>query len=281
MWDSLLENVVYSSAWLAAGLASLTFFVSHALSVDAGWSPAALVFASTLLIYNLDHLADTHVQESRDQRANAFMRRRGVGLVALSGLATLALFIAAPAAARWVFGAYTTVGALYGVPVVPARRGGRWVRIRLKEVAGMKGWLVGASIVTAVVGLPLAWAGAATPLLALPLALFLFIFTASNVHMFDVRDLDSDREAGVSTLPLQLGVLRTRQLLVLLNLAVSAMALVTGLAPAHPELLIGAALTISYVLSLSARTPRAVYGILVDGCFFAPILLTILHESKF
>jgi 4-hydroxybenzoate polyprenyltransferase len=273
---------VYSSAWVAGALASIAAFACHVLGVTA-WEPAALVFASGMFIYNLDHVADARVQEIPDAEAQRYFRHPLVLLLLVgSAVATGLLVGQAPRPAQWIFGGYASVGLLYGLPVlpVPTRAGLRWRR--LKEIPWFKGWLVAGTITTGTVLLPAAWGGAPIGLDLLPLAIFVFVFGATNTHMFDVRDLASDERSGVHTLPVAVGVRRTKLALVLLNLVMLA-ALTWGWGAAtvgqHPAVAISLAVSILYVLLLDEDTPRQVYGVAIDGCWYLPFLLSALPHG--
>jgi REP element-mobilizing transposase RayT len=64
---------------------------------------------------------------------------------------------------------------------------------------------------------PLAYANAGFTLSAGLTTFFLLIFVGTNSHLFDVRDLKSDRQADMLTLPRLLGVDRHRQFWFALN----------------------------------------------------------------
>lgn len=279
---SFLHVFVYSSVWVAGALASIAVFTCHVLGIEA-WQPAALVFASGMFIYNLDHVADARVQEIPDAVAQRYFRHPLVLLLLVaSAIGTGLLVSDAPRAAQWAFGAYASVGLLYGLPVlpVPTRSGLTWRR--LKEIPWFKGWMVAASITTGTVLLPVAWGGVPLSVELLPLAIFVFVFSATNTHMFDVRDLGSDEESGVHTLPVAVGVRRTKMALILLNLVVlGALCWGWGAATvgAHPAVAMSLAVSILYVLLLDEDTPRPVYGVAIDGCWYLPFLLSALPHG--
>ncbi len=95
---------------------------------------------------------------------------------------------------------------IYGLPLLPLKRGGirRWYR--LKDIPGAKAWIVAGIITYAVLAIPLAYAAVKPDSIATLLALFLLILTNTNSHLFDVRDVTSDQKKGVLTLPLLVGV---------------------------------------------------------------------------
>jgi 4-hydroxybenzoate polyprenyltransferase len=280
--SSFLHVFVYSSAWVAGALASIAVFVCHVLGVTS-WEPAALVFASGMFIYNLDHVADARVQEIPDEVAQRYFRHPLVLLLlVVCAVATGLLVSGAPPRAQAVFAGYASVGLLYGLPVLPTPSGDGIQWRRLKEIPWFKGWMVAASITAGTVLLPVAWAGLPFSAELLPLAVVVFVFSATNTHMFDVRDLVSDESCGVPTLPVAVGVRRTKQALVLLNLVVLA-ALAWGWGVdslgAHPAVPMSLAASIAYVLMLDEHTPRNVYGIAIDGCWYLPFVLSVIPHG--
>ncbi len=131
----------------------------------------------------------------------------------------------------------------------------------------------------AVVAVPLAYANAGLDRSAILISLFLLIFIGTNSHLFDLRDVRSDFNKGVLTLPLMIGIKETRLLFTALNLLVLLGAIwywVSELAILSP-LTIGLAtlINIAIVWLPTPETPRNIYNIWIDGCLFLPILLNI------
>ncbi len=279
IYQRLLQIFVYPSLWVAGAIASLTFFVQKTLALNADWRPAALIFCAALLPYNLDRVLDTFVQKIPDSKTQAFFQKPVVLLILLvAAVSTSTLIYQAPSAARWV-SLGGLVPLIYGLPLFPGRSLSGSVRwYRLKDIPGAKAWLVCGSITYAVVGLPLGYAAQCPDLSAVITALWLLIFVGSNSHMFDVRDVESDRQQGVSTLPLLAGVSGARMILTILN-GLSGALLAWGWAsglqvPRAAIALPATLLTLIYIWTLTPKTPRQVYNIWIDGVLFLPALLT-------
>ncbi len=281
-WAGFLAVFIYSSVWVALGMASLTLFAFHVLGVEVAWEIPSLVFVSGLFIYNLDHVADAQVQAMPDAKAKEYFQSGAVlVLVTLSALATGVLVGQSEPEVQWVFAGYGTIGLLYGLPVLPWRSKRTGERLRLKDVPWIKGWLVGGAITLATVGLPVAVSGLESGQMVTPLALFLFVFTATNVHMCDVRDLESDNAVGLRTLPSAAGVAGAKGLLLLLNLVLllaMCWGWAAGVTELHPEVMIAGAFTVLYVLILKEGTDRLIFEIVCDGCFYLPALLVTSHQ---
>ncbi|MGF1514378.1 MAG: prenyltransferase [Elainellaceae cyanobacterium] len=279
LYDAFLVLAVYSNIWVAAAIASLVPFVQTTLGLGLDWRPIALIFASALVPYLLDRLIDAYVQKIPDQRAQIFFRRPApLALFAIASLATATLIYRAPAQVQLVcLGGLVPL--LYGLPLFPGRDqdGPRWYR--LKDIPGSKAWIVCSTITYAVVAVPLAYASQPfTPAVA-SVALFLLVFIGSNSHVFDIRDIQSDRRKGVMTMPVLLGTWRTRWVLTALNLGMlGLLILVRCRACVGPALIIvlpATAVTLVYIWLVNPRTPRNVYNIWVDGALFLPLALLV------
>ena len=283
LYQRFLEISIYPSIWTAAGVASLTYFVQETLGLPHDWRAVALIFATALLFYNLDRLLDSSIQPIPDAKAQSFVLHPGFKLLLLvTALAVGLLLYQAPATVRLVScgGLFPLI---YGMPLLPWARGQNLRWYRLKDVPGAKAWIVAGVITYALVAVPLAYADGVFDQSALLTALFLLIFTGTNSHLFDVRDLDSDREKGVLTLPLIVGVRVHRLIWTCLNLGLLAFLgwfWATGLnSPALEVVLPVLAIDLSFIWLLNPDTPRNVYNIGLDGCLFLPILLTEISNS--
>ena len=283
LYQSFLALAIYPSLWTAASLASLTYFVQEALDLPPDWRAVALIFAAALLPYNLDRLLDSYIQPIPDPKAQSYFRHPSIWLLLLvAALAVGTLLFWAPPLVRLV-SCGGLLPLIYGLPLLPLGRGinRRWYR--LKDFPGAKAWIVAGIITYALVAVPLAYAGGVFNQSAVLTALFLLILTGTNSHLFDIRDLNSDREKGVLTLPLLVGVKGNRLIWTFLNLSLLALLgrfWATGLATPAPEVVVPVILVnLVFIWLLSPETPRNAYSIGLDGCLFLPVLLTEYANS--
>ncbi|MGK7909042.1 MAG: UbiA family prenyltransferase [Synechococcus sp.] len=268
---------IYPSIWTAAGVASLAYFVQEALGLPPDWRAVALIFAAALLPYNLDRLLDSYVQPIPDPNVQSYFRNSGILLLLLvASLAIGALLLGAPSQVLAVScGGIAPL--IYGLPLLPLgrRKSRRWYR--LKDIPGAKSWIVAGIITYAVLAVPLAYANAAPDQLAVLTALFLLISTGTNSHLFDVRDINSDREKGVLTLPLLVGVRGNRLIWTGLNLSLLTLLSrfwINGFVAPLPEVVVPVTLVnLIFIWLLNPDTPRNAYSIGLEGCLFLPALL--------
>ncbi|MBE9212284.1 UbiA family prenyltransferase [Plectonema cf. radiosum LEGE 06105] len=275
LYQLFLNFFIYPSIWVAAGIASLGMFTQRVLELGDNWQPIAFIFVTALIPYNLDRIFDSYIQEIPEAQAQLFFRKPYIFVLLFSAIAaTAALLYYAPLRVRYVSFA-GIIPLVYGTPLFPwkTKSGLHWYR--LKDIPGSKAWIVGSTLTYAVIALPLAYAGAKFNLVAAFTTLFMFVFIVSNAHVFDIRDIESDREKGVVTLPIMVGIKGTKTLLTTINLLMLLIiisAWITDTMTFHPEIILATAVTISYIWAVKAETPRSVYSIWIEGCLFVPLL---------
>ena len=164
---------------------------------------------------------------------------------------------------------------LYGTPIFPLKSESGWQWYRLKDIPGSKAWIVGSILTYAVVALPIAYAGVQFDSAAIFTTLFMFVFIVTNSHTFDIRDLNSDREKGVVTLPISIGVRSAKILLTAMNLLMLSSIIGAWIAEAlvfRPEIILAVLVNVIYIWAVDTETPRWVYNIWIEGCLFLPLL---------
>lgn len=278
-----IRALVFSSLWIAASVAALTAGCTALLGLEPDPGAALLLFCSTLFIYAFDHQLDARAPGAAPSPARAVvLHPASVALTVAAGLATLALVARADLATRLVFGAYAGSGVLYGLPCIPQRgpSGLRW--LRLKDIPYTKGFVVSAAIAIGAVGIPAARASAAiAPLHLAGAGLLAFTLIVINTHLFDVPDLEEDRRCGVRTLASRLGLPGLRRLSGAAALFGALVACLTWTAApaASVGFVVGIGASWAFALAVTARTPRLVYGTVLEALMGAPALMTALQAA--
>lgn len=275
--------LVYSNLWVSLAVTSLLYFAARSLAVTLDGRAYLLCFSASVLIYGLDHLLDCDRCEVPDPSERRYVRSRFMaGLIVLAALATGLLIFLVPPAVVPVLVPPGLIGLLYSVQMFPSRQGGTLAWRRLKDLPGMKAVLVALALTLGVVGIPWAYGGYRVSWDLVQLALFTFAFLATNTHMFDVRDFETDRGRRLSTLACVLGPRAVKRILLLANLTLSGLLILgwsSGLCEPRGELILLTALACLYVVVLNERSGRFAYSLFVDGSFFLPALFTLLGSA--
>ncbi len=254
LWTVLL----YSSAYLSAVTVVEVGIAMTVLSLPA--SPAPIIGGLiTFAVYANDRITDVDDDAVDKPEQSAFVRRHrdvlyvgaavaygiGVALSALGGPLALALTLLP--GAFWV---------LYADDWLPALS--EHVR-RLKDVFLVNTVVVALAWAVSLTYLPVAFAGSSvTPASALVFAYF-FLRSFVDTELPNVRDRESDRAAGVRTLPVVLGVERTQFALYTVDLATAAV-LAYAVAAGHLSMLVALALGVGLVYSLAVTSLLAHYA---------------------
>ena len=275
LYESFLKLIIYPSIWVAAAIASNGIYTQKLLNIGHDWRAIMLIFVTALIPYNLDRIFDSYVQKIPDDKAQLFFRKPYVWALLLSAIAATAILLyEAPIGVRYA-SLVGIIPLLYGTPLFPLNRQSQWRWYRLKDIPGSKAWIVGSVLTYAVIALPIAYAQAEFNLAAVFTTIFMFVFIVTNSHIFDVRDLDSDREKGVVTLPVIIGIKNTKLVLTAMNLLMLStivFAWVNNILVFRPEIILAVLVNLIYVWSVDFDTPRWVYNVLIEGCLFLPIV---------
>ena len=271
------DALLFSSVWLAGAAAVQTAASFRRWPAAAGGvngRVVALVFAATLLVYNLDAvLPFKHRQPAGGSGRKAWQQQHRRALAGLAGTAALAagyLFLA-DGWWRYLPGLLplTVLALVYSWPLV------RWrgQRRALREVPLLKGFLIAGVWSAITVGLPAL--ALHRPLAeALGLLAQRFGLVLALTIVFDIRDLSRDRAAGTRTFPVVLGVVGAK----IVALASLAAAMTLGFERGVPPLGLGLTALAAAAVILLADERRSDYffALLADGVLLVPAVLYFL-----
>jgi len=249
-WDQLAALVRWAQQFrLVQGTvaAAKTAFASVLLGVTTPL-PAVVVGLISFAVYTANDLADREEDAINNPDHASFVTSHPAVVAALA----VGTFALGTAIAWWGGGpvaltvACVPLGAslLYSLPVT---LGGR----RLKDVFAVNTALVALAWAVTVTGVPLAFAGQALDPVAIAVCLFLYLRTFISVEVFNVRDVAGDGATGVDTLPVVLGVPRTRQLLALFEGCSLALLVSLMTVPAVALVALGTLPVLGYSLGLT------------------------------
>ena len=227
--------VVKANFFIAFGGACLTAAAMRLLGIPLLWPALLLSFSLILAIYNLNIFADQPAillnQPSRDR----FFHNNRPLLRMLNLFSLVTAFVCAAVLGTGVFllTVFTLLSGLaYSSTIFPSSFPGR----RLKNLTGLKEFLSSLGWGVVAVLVPAAASGTDRPSTMAILVAFLFVFSIMFVRstLFAIRDLQGDRLVGRETLPVVLGVDRTKivlLLLITLNALVLILADILGWVP--------------------------------------------------
>lgn len=277
------EFLLYSSLFLGSAAVGMAYTSCFIQGISWTIPVAVVMFLIVFSVYNLnrktDEVEDALNHERRFRITKKFERHL---FVAAIGAYLAALTIAAfyGIAAFCVVAIPFISGIFYSVPVLPKWCGYR----RLKEIPVMKNFVVSISWALAFSLVPV-YLGASGPGAA-SLIVFLFIFCWTFVASVlpDIRDRTGDFASGVATIPVLVGVRRSRFILTIINICAGAIILIPG-STVIPMLACGIIITsLGYsqvcILSIDRTTKNDLLcDVISDGQFLTIGALCLLISS--
>ncbi len=274
--EGLLSFLISTSIFLAAS-GVLKLYLAFLLY---GASPRINLLLATFLlifsVYNLNKLTDFKEDEINNPERVRYVRRF-YGILKYSiGVSFVAAIILSIATSPWavlvmLFPVIT--GVLYSVRLSPSLP-------RLKDITGVKNIIIALTWANGTAFLP--YLTTEAPLSAVALVYYYFFMKSIiNTILFDVRDIEGDRLSGIRTIPVKLGVRKTRKLLLALNTTLLAWlltAFMLGYFDRYiPVLLFSILNGYVYILYFTSRTnPGKLLDVWVDGEWFYTTPLAVL-----
>ncbi len=287
MMSWLIKSNLYVSL-CAASLAWVTYCaLDMPLHTLIPPQPAVvLLFFATLFIYNLDRLSpaslEDHVELPNTPKSTSTPRYRHMMLImfalSIPGMIWSALQL--PPKLILTLVPLGLIAIAYSIPMLPFK-GKLW---RLKEVPGIKIFLIALVWAIATVTLP-GWEAGAHPLsttmILETISRLLFIFAITLP--FDVRDMYKDKALNIQTIPIAIGVKRTRLLAHTLILVFALMqAFLHGISMRSilwPTLLVSI-VCVALFQRLNEDQPEHYYSVYIEGTmglYSALVVLWSMH----
>jgi 4-hydroxybenzoate polyprenyltransferase len=292
IWDPLFlrirdygEFLLYSSLFLGAAAVGMAYTSCFIQGISWTRQIAAVMFLIVFSVYNLNRKTDEAEDAlNHEHRFRITKKYEHHFFIAALGAYLIALIIAA-------FHSITTVcvvtiplvsGIFYSVPILPKWCGYR----RLKEIPVMKNIVVSLSWALAFSLVPVYLGGAEPGAASVVVFLFIFCWTFIASVLPDIRDRSGDSATGVATIPVLVGVARSRSILTILNISGGAIILIRGstIIPMQAMVIILASLVYSQVCIISIdRTTKndLLCDVISDGQFLIIGGLCLLIASFF
>jgi len=265
------EFFLYSSLFLGTAAAGMAYTSCFIQGIPCTSQIAVVMFLIVFSVYNLNRKTDEAEDALNHERRFRITKRfeRHLFIAAL-GAYLIALIIAAfhGPAAFCVVSIPLVSGIFYSMPVLP-----EWCRYRrLKEIPVMKNLVVSTAWALAFSLAPVYLGTSAPGVGSVIVLLFIFCWTFVGSVLPDIRDRNGDSATGVATIPVLVGVARSRRILTILNISAGAIILVLGstVIPVTARAVIVASLVYSQACIVSIdRTTRndLLCDVISDGQF--------------
>jgi 4-hydroxybenzoate polyprenyltransferase len=221
------EFLLYSSLFLGSAAVGMAYTSCFIQGISWSIPVAAVMFLIVFSVYNLNRKTDEAEDALNHERRFRITKKFEHHLfIAAIGAYLTALTIAAfyGIAAFCVVMIPLISGIFYSVPILPGWCGYR----RLKEIPLMKNLVVSTAWALAFSLVPVYMSASAPGTASMVVFLFIFCWTFVASVLPDIRDRSGDSATGVATIPVLVGVSRSRSILTILNISAGAIILAIG-----------------------------------------------------
>lgn len=215
--SQVLRTIIHSSIYLALGSVALTYFAAVALNVSPDIGAYLISFLMVFAMYNMNRQTDLSEDEISHPERHLFtvQYKKHIGLIAYAS-AILAFIIGLIRGIEITIVILIPVilALLYSHPWIPS---GIVKSKRLKGIPLIKNVVISISwtLITAFVAVFYFNPNISLPLLCVSAIIFTRLFI--NTIVFDVRDMEGDKSHNILTLPLLIGVHKTKQISLIIN----------------------------------------------------------------
>jgi 4-hydroxybenzoate polyprenyltransferase len=272
IFRTVIDLFIFSSLFMGLQGVGMVYFSSVVQGIPLGLPVIAIALLVPFSVYNMNRKTDEEEDSVNHPNRFRFTKRfmKPLEYAAYTAYA-LAVLIALPFGMIAVLLTLVPLlaGVLYSVPILPKRVGYR----RLKEIPVMKNLVVCSSWGAIPVLLPCVATGAPVTLATALCFVFFFSYVFIASAMPDMRDTEGDALSGVRTIPVLIGIEKTRTLLGIMNGATTLVVVAIGIIAVFPAVTTGLLLgTLAYTQGCISSFGRMgkndlICDILLDGGF--------------
>lgn len=278
MLRKAFEFIVFTNIWISLGAGFMVWETYLLMGLDVNIFYILFAFAATLATYNLDRLVILKEMEEYPGVRHAWILRNKNLLKIITVLSSIYLVVSSfflPWRVIFYLSHLGIISIMYSIPVF--NKNGK--KIPLRGIGIIKIFLIAYVWMSATVWLPAVEKGLAVfdpAVLEMALRRGLFIFALTLP--FDIRDLKSDEQADVITIPGLIGVAYTRILaFVCILLFVVLSAIDHSLeSPEFLALLLSMLITLPFVVLAKPSHKEFYFTGIIDGLIIVQFLLVIL-----
>lgn len=267
---TVLTVLVHSNLFISAAATSVAVTTILLVGRSPDLEPLGIVFSATFFVYSVNRVTDVEEDELNVPGRAAFSK--SYGRVCLIASAVLYVFVVGAAVVR-------------GLPkaeflVVPVAAAVLYSLARLKRVFLVKNLLVGVAWGSIPLGVGVYYDVLWTTEVLFLAAFFTTMLTVAAA-IFDIKDVDGDRAAGIRTVPIAVGIRATRVAAAAVTVAVALVVCVVvrrGILPGKFLVLLGfLGYVLAYVPFATPERGPLFYGFVVDGehVFLAVLVLVV------
>lgn len=266
---ALVDNFLYTSLYLCIAAVSMVYLSSVLQDIPLSLPACLIMFLVTFSVYNLNRKTDEEEDAINHSRRYAFTKKYAKILMDLSIATYIVAFLIAG-----IFGIVAVIitviplinGVLYSIPFLPQEFRYR----RLKDIPFVKNVIVGLAWALPVALLPVACTGCPFWEMTIGVGFLFFLLSFIDSTVFDIRDVKGDAETGVQTIPVILGIQRTRILLSVMNgigIGIILIRCSIWLTPVETAILAAIAIYVQgYILFFNGGDlSRTLYDLIADG----------------
>ncbi|AHF99656.1 prenyltransferase [Halostagnicola larsenii XH-48] len=257
-FEAVALFLVHSNLHISLSATSIALVTMLLVDLPIDPVPLFIVFAAAMFVYSLNRFTDLEEDEQNVPGRAAFTREHGRLLLALGvGLYLIAIVVAV---------VLDLPGARY--TVIPLLVTIAYSFFRLKRVFLVKNLTVGVAWGLIPLGVGFYYDVLETTGIVFLAAYVTAMLTIAAI-VFDIKDIDGDRAAGISTVPVVFDPHRTRILAQISNVAVAASVLIcvaVGLVPPTFLVLLAFNAYVGGYIPFATRDRSVLfYGFIIDG----------------
>jgi len=287
MFKRFYHFLINSNVYISLAAVLLTVEAQIQLGMRPQWHPYLfIIFFATMLEYNFHRLVTLLARkETLASEKYIWLRNNIKTFYVLMVFSVVGFFIAFLFAKRQVIETLLPIGIItifYSLPIFKVKT----KLFRLREVSILKIFLISAIWALSTILLPLIQAEKSFDMVNVVLMLaerMLFVFAITIP--FDIRDMESDKDAHLKTIPNLIGEKRSIQLAVLALVLFGVLCLLhyigTPLAYMLPALLLSAISTYVFLVNERIKGLTYYYYGVLDGTMFFQGLMVIVSYYVF
>lgn len=210
---SLGRFFIFSNLYIAIGGGILTYAICLLQRVNPKFSYSFNAFFYFLSMYILNNFMDREAMGYNNPVKNSFLGKYKYSFLVLGLLSSIVVLAGSLRLGTLPFTAVfasTLLGILYSVKIIPLGRRLNYYW-RLKDIPASKDLFIALAWATITVLVPFLSQRSNSSFLS-PLVSFLFVFSIVYIRslLFDIRDIQGDRIVGRETIPLIMGIEKTK-----------------------------------------------------------------------